>query len=518
VKQAETPPEFRQQHVPRLLLAVALTLLFVCGIGLALIAGDWMTILFFGSYALAGSLLLTRRPRNVIGWLLVTIGWVLGVSSLSIPAPAAELRAGSAPFGAELLAWATVAFTAIGGTAFPLLAFVFPSGRLPKGRWRSPVTAAVLVALAFGVAYSFAPTIAVTPDRASEAITVPNPFAILPDLFVWQFLPPFVVVFLYILGLLAAGAAAMVVRYRRAAGVERLQLRWVVAALGFTAAGTIGGLLAFDTLGNAAFIPATVAFPAVPAAIAVAVLRYRLYDIDLLVNRTLVYGSAAALVAAAFAFVNIGAQRVVEAVTDQRSDLVTGALVVVAALAFGPTLRLVRPAADRLLPRRAMLTLLFTDIVESTRKAVELGDEAWRELLSRYRSMVRRELTRTGGHEVDTAGDGFFATFDRPDAGLICAWHVRAGAGGLGLDTRTGLHVGECETRGEKVTGVAVHVAARVMSLAGPGEILMSDALREAIGTGDVSLRDRGRHQLKGVPGEWQLYGVQELAASKSRS
>jgi class 3 adenylate cyclase len=517
VKQAETSPALREQHLPRLLLAIALTLLFLCGIGLALLAGDWMTFLFFGSYSLAGILLIMRRPRNVIGWLLVTIGWVLGVSSVSIPAPAAELRAGTAPFGAELLAWATVAFTAIGAIALPVLAFVFPSGRLPTGRWRSPVAAVLLVALAFGVAYAFAPTMGVTPDRSSEAIIVPNPFAILPDLFVWQFLPPFVVLFLYILGLLAVGAMAMVVRYRRASGVERLQLRWVVAALGFVAAATIGGLFSFDTLGNAAFIPATVAFPAVPAAITVAVLRYRLYDIDLLVNRTLVYGTAGALVAAAFALVNIGAQRVVEAVTHQRSDLVTGALVVVAAVAFGPTLRLVRPVADRLLPRRAILTLLFTDIVESTRKAVELGDEAWRELLSRYRSMVRRELTRTGGHEVDTAGDGFFATFDRPDPGLRCARQLRAGAQRLGLETRTGLHVGECETRGEKVTGVAVHVAARVMSLARPGEILMSDAQRAAVSREEISLRDRGRHELKGVPGEWQLYGVQELTAPKGQ-
>jgi class 3 adenylate cyclase len=358
----------------------------------------------------------------------------------------------------------------------------------------------------------------VTPDRSSEGIIVPNPFAILPDLFVWQFLPPFVVLFLYILGLLAAGAVAMVVRYRRASGVERLQLRWVVAALGFAAAATLGGLFSFDTLGNAAFIPATVAFPAVPAAIVMAVLRYRLYDIDLLVNRTLVFGTAAALVAAAFALVNVGAQRAIEAMTHQRSDLITGALIVVAALAFGPTLRLVRPIADRLLPRRAILTLLFTDIVESTRKAVELGDEAWRELLSRYRSMVRRELTRTGGHEVDTAGDGFFATFDRPDAGLRCASQLRAGAQRLGLETRTGLHVGECETRGEKVTGIAVHVAARVMSLASPDEILMSDAQRAAVSREEISLRDRGRHELKGVPGEWQLYGVQELTATKGQT
>jgi class 3 adenylate cyclase len=511
---AQTAPgsERRSEHPAiRVVRAVVLSLLFLSGIGLNLLAGDWVTFLFFASYLLAGSLLVVRRPRNVIGWLLLAVGWGFGVSTLSVPASPAELSAGSAPFNTELLAWATTSFTGLGLTALAVLTFVFPSGRMPGGRWRIPVAAAVLVGLAIAIVSAFAPTITVTPTGANDGLAVPNPLAIFPKLAAWKLLPPLVVLVLYDFALVAVGAVAMVVRYRRAAGLERLQLRWVVAALGFVAVASFAGLVLFDALGNAAYVPAIIAFPSVPAAITVAVMRYRLFEIDLIINRTLVYGTAAALVAAAFGLVNIGAQRLLADLIHQRSDLVTGALAVVAAIAFGPTFRRVRPIADRLLPKRATLTLLFTDIVESTRKAVELGDEGWRELLARYRVMVRRELARSGGREVDNAGDGFFATFERPDAGLRCALQLRAGATTLGLQTRSGLHVGECEMRGEKVTGIAVHAAARVMSQAGPDEILLSDAIREAVPDGEVSVSDRGRHVLKGVPGEWQLYRIEAL-------
>lgn len=134
-----------------------------------------------------------------------------------------------------------------------------------------------------------------------------------------------------------------------------------------------------------------------------------------------------------------------------------------------------------------------------------LGDKKWRELLERYRSVVRRELARFGGQEVDTAGDGFFATFERPIAAVQCALQVRGAARSLGLKSRIGLHRGECEMRGEKVTGVTVHAAARVMSTAQPGEILISDTVREALPVAEFPSSDRGRHELKGVPGDWQL-------------
>jgi class 3 adenylate cyclase len=241
----------------------------------------------------------------------------------------------------------------------------------------------------------------------------------------------------------------------------------------------------------------------------VAVLRYRLYEVDLLINRTAVYGSVTVLLAALFAVANIALQRMAESVTGQHSDLVTAGLVVGAALSFGPMRRAVRPVVDRVLPGRVMLTLLFTDIVGSTEKIVELGDVHWQALLGRFRSTVRQELARNGGREVNTAGDAFFATFDRPAAGLRCAWALRSAVHELGLETRTGLHLGEGEMRGEEVTGLAVHTAARIMSAAGGGEILISDPLRAGLAETVVTLADRGVHELKGIPGEWPLYSVE---------
>jgi class 3 adenylate cyclase len=251
----------------------------------------------------------------------------------------------------------------------------------------------------------------------------------------------------------------------------------------------------------------------IPAACGLAILRYRLYDIDLLINRTVVYGGVTAALAVVFGAANVASQRVLVALTGERSELLTAVLIGGAVLAFAPLRSRVRPIVDRFLPARSVLTLLVTDIVASTQRAVELGDEGWRSLLSKYRASVRRELARYDGNEVDAAGDGFFVTFGRPAAGLMCAWAIRAAAGGLDLRTRTGLHVGECEMRGEKVSGLAVHTAARVMAAANEGEILISGAVREAAPGIAPQVADRGRHELKGVPGEWQLFALETAPA-----
>jgi class 3 adenylate cyclase len=143
-----------------------------------------------------------------------------------------------------------------------------------------------------------------------------------------------------------------------------------------------------------------------------------------------------------------------------------------------------------------------------------MGDDRWRGVLGRYLSVVRQELGRFGGHEINTAGDAFFATFQRPAAAVEAAWSMRAAVRRLGLETRTGIHLGEVEMRGEQVSGLAVHTAARVMAAANPGEVLVSDAVRDAIRTADVYLEDRGRHRLKGLPGDRQLYSA-ELATAQ---
>jgi class 3 adenylate cyclase len=157
---------------------------------------------------------------------------------------------------------------------------------------------------------------------------------------------------------------------------------------------------------------------------------------------------------------------------------------------------------------RALATLLFTDLVDSTSIANRVGDTAWRELLTAHFESMRRELDRFGGREVDTTGDGVFATFDGPARALHCADAMRRAASRQGLTIRAGVHVGEVELVGGGVRGVAVHEAARVMANAGAGEILASEMTRVLASTAGLQFEDRGLHELKGLAGEWRLYAL----------
>jgi class 3 adenylate cyclase len=158
--------------------------------------------------------------------------------------------------------------------------------------------------------------------------------------------------------------------------------------------------------------------------------------------------------------------------------------------------------------RRILATLLFTDIVGSTQHAERLGDARWRALLEQHRHVVRAEILRCEGVEIDTAGDGFFVRFDSPARALECARAVRDGVKRLGIEMRVGVHTGECELEGRKLAGMAVHVAARIQASAGAGEILVSSTVKDlAMGSG-LRFEERGGHALKGVPGEWQLFAL----------
>ena len=164
----------------------------------------------------------------------------------------------------------------------------------------------------------------------------------------------------------------------------------------------------------------------------------------------------------------------------------------------------VEPETDRVLA-----TILFTDIVGSTAKAVELGDARWRELLEDHHATVRRLLLRYRGTELDTAGDGFFAAFDGPARGIRCARAITESVRDLGIEVRAGLHTGECERMNAKVGGIAVHIGARVASEAGPGEVVVSSTVKDLVAGSGIAFRDRGAAELKGVPGEWRLFAVE---------
>jgi class 3 adenylate cyclase len=157
---------------------------------------------------------------------------------------------------------------------------------------------------------------------------------------------------------------------------------------------------------------------------------------------------------------------------------------------------------------RVLTTVLFTDIVESTQHLVALGDKRWRELLDAHDHAVREQLRRFRGREIKTTGDGFFAAFDGPGRAIHCARAIIESATELGLTIRAGLHTGECEVRGEDLGGICVHIAARVSALAGPGEILVTNTVRDMVDGSDITFDDRGLHTLKGLPDKRQVLAV----------
>jgi class 3 adenylate cyclase len=165
-------------------------------------------------------------------------------------------------------------------------------------------------------------------------------------------------------------------------------------------------------------------------------------------------------------------------------------------------------SAGEVEPDRVLTTVLFTDIVDSSEKATSLGDRGWGELLERHHALVRSQLARFRGTEVDTAGDGFFASFDGPARAIRCACEIVDAMPSLGLEVRAGLHTGECELVDGKVAGIAIHTGARVASLARAQEVLVSNTVKDLVAGSGIAFAGRGSHELKGIPGEWTLYAV----------
>ena len=179
----------------------------------------------------------------------------------------------------------------------------------------------------------------------------------------------------------------------------------------------------------------------------------------------------------------------IDRVTDEIEEFLTG----------------VRTGSD---PDRILTTLLFTDIVDSTTRAAEMGDRRWRDLLDQHHDLVRAELNRFGGREISTTGDGFFVTFDSPAQAVRCALSAADRITSLGIQIRAGVHTGEVEVRGADLGGLAVHIGARVAAAAEPGEVLVSSTVKDLLAGSGVAFEERGEQELKGVPGEWRLFAA----------
>jgi class 3 adenylate cyclase len=157
---------------------------------------------------------------------------------------------------------------------------------------------------------------------------------------------------------------------------------------------------------------------------------------------------------------------------------------------------------------RMLATVMFTDIAESTQRAADMGDRRWRELLEEHDELVMRELDRFRGRPIKTLGDGYLATFDGPERAIRCACSITSAAQSLNLSVRAGLHTGECEVLDDDLRGMAVNIGARVVSHANPDEVLVSSTVKDLVIGSKIQFQERGTHQLKGVPGEWQLYAA----------
>jgi hypothetical protein len=357
-------------------IVARLVLVALLLVGLVLALEDPFTVLFYGSYALAGALLVIRRPRNSIGWLLLVIGLGFIGTTVRRDLDLDALVTGTGTTRDFLLAWFGSWAGGLTFTAYLALTILFPSGHLPPGRARVLALAAIAVALGSVVLSAVAPTVSFNPDGGATDYTIPNGLAVLPDLPVW---PPGVSgrLFLVPVALLAAGVIALVMRFRRSRGILRLQMRWLVASMAAIVAALLFGLasivVADDALGGFGWIPAILAYPTVPIAIYVAVTRHGLYAIDRIISRTLSYALVTALLAAAFVGTNLALQAVVASATGGSTLTVAVSTLVVAAL-FQPVRRRIQAPVDRRFNRdRSDAERVVAAFTSSTRDEVDLA-------------------------------------------------------------------------------------------------------------------------------------------------
>ena len=338
-------------------------------------------------------------------------------------------------------------------------------------------------------------------------------------LYLLGFRPSLLFIQVITVGFVVVGIWSLVARYFRGSSeVQRNQLKWLllcalVALMTYVIGQTINmsplanrdsGFLA--KLGSQTIHAAVMAV--IPVAMFIAIFRQGLLDVDRWISRALFYSALTVVVLAAFFILSAVGSRVLKDVAGRHSDLALALLTIPLAIAFLFVRARLSKVLDGLLSEKRILSVMFIDIVDSTVLALQIGDERWSDKLERFRALVRQALDAYGGVEIDTAGDGFFATFAGPAGAIRCAETIIEEVKGLGIQVRAGVHTGEVTRRGDHAVGVAVHVGARIMSLAGPGELLVSSAVRDLVAGSRIRLLDRGEHSLKGLPGLFRVFGL----------
>ena len=303
--------------------------------------------LAFAPYAIVGGFQAIRRPRNSIGWLLIALVWAFAVSSPAVPATTEDLMTRSAPAGVMVIAVLGSMASGMLLVLFFAITIVFPSGRLPTGGWGRLAQVTLTFVILIAIASVFSPRITVNVAGISSGVEIPNPLAVLPDLAVWSILSTAAPI-LFIAAL--AGVGSMVVRLRRAHGIERAQLRWLVLSMALILFGLVLGLVGdavlANGLGGLVWIPAEIAFVLPPIAIGIAVLRYRLYEIDRIIGRTIAYATVTGVLVIAFGAAILLFQAALAPMTNGNTIAVAASSLIVAAL-FQPLRRRVQTQVDR---------------------------------------------------------------------------------------------------------------------------------------------------------------------------
>lgn len=308
-------------------------------------------LLWFVPYASVGALLVIRRPRMTIGWILAVLAGCFAFVTVTLDATVQEFADGSITPTTALIAIVVDKSGIVAFVLFALLAIVFPSGRLPTGRWGTAARVALAGGFLLVAATVVMPTIKASLVGYPESVPVRNPLAVMPDLAIWRVISPDTMTFLPIMLLLVAAAISLVVRARRAVGIERQQLHWFTAAIGAVVAAVIAGLamslLAPGlALAGVVWIPAIAAFPLVPVAIGIAILRYRLFEIDRIISRTIGWTLVTGVLLTVFAGAVIALQAALAGFT-QGQTLAVAASTLVAFALFQPVRRRVQTAVDR---------------------------------------------------------------------------------------------------------------------------------------------------------------------------
>jgi hypothetical protein len=317
---------------------IALASLLVGGAVLSLLAGaDPFLLLSEVPFAAVGAVLVIRRPGNTIGWLLIAVAAFATLSAVQLDVPVGPLVAGTAPLPERTFAWLTAVIGFLILPSYALLALIFPSGRVPGGRWGRAVRVLIALNVILVVGIAVGPTVSPTMIDGST-IDAANPFALLPASSWWDGFSGLTSVVIFLTAIVAIGS--FVLRLRTARGLERQQLRWVVASL------VLSGVAVAVALFTGAWGLAFIAFATIPIAIGIAVLRYRLYDVDRLISRTLGYGALAAMLAAAYVGSVLLLSALLAPFTSANSLVVAGSTLLVAAL-FAPVRRRVQSIVDR---------------------------------------------------------------------------------------------------------------------------------------------------------------------------